>query len=553
MSVTATIAPSDRRQLEGLLGALRLRLGAEQALRLALRTFSAALAIVIVLYLMSWASGWEAPHALAVTLVGGALMVAIGLAAGRWPSTSFAAHEADRRLLLGERLTTALDSVSRSRRGSLASLQVAEAIQTTRAQLRSWPFATRELRRDGLTTLGLACAAATVIFLTGLGERSLLPRPSLDALLEPLTQPRSEPEAAESDPQVAARQESPPGSTSAVAPLLRTLDDVRRARDGNTLSQDEAGRRVDQAEAELRRQSQESQAQRQDLNRLAQALSQVSASRPAAESIERGDYQRAGAQLTELGTEADQLSQTAKEELARELRNASADTGRNRLLADRERRAAEALTGRDYTQQRRSLRELGEEVTRAGSSIVPQQDLAEGMSRVQDLQRELDRPSRSDRAAEGDRQTLATAPESSATAPNQSRGASSTQGAENQAASQQGAASNAAGTGDNPLDEGQGSSAGGSAPGQSRFESAAPRLDVAGRRVEVPVKVGRGPTSQRAAGQEEPMASEDLAAQAVTGGLNQSAESSLVAPERNTVPAERRRTVRDYFQGEGPR
>jgi hypothetical protein len=283
-------------------------------------------------------------------------------------------------------------------------------------------------------------------------------------------------------------------------------------------------------------------------------LSQVSASRPAAESIDRGDYQRAGAQLTELGSEADQLSQTAKEELASELRNASAETGRNRLLADRERRAAEALTGRDYTQQRRSLRELGEEVARAGSSIVPQQDLAEGMGRVQDLQRELDRPPSAERSADGERQPLGSAPEAAAGASSdQARGASSTQGtAANQVPSQLGT-SGTGGAGDNPLDEGQGSTAGGSGPGQERFDSTAPRLDVAGRRVEVPVKVGRGPTNQRAAGLDEPVSSEDMAAQAVSSGLNQSAESSLVAPERNAVPAERRQTVRDYFQGEGSR
>jgi hypothetical protein len=332
-----------------------------------------------------------------------------------------------------------------------------------------------------------------------------------------------------------------------VSPVLRALDDLRRAREANGVSQEDAERRVSQAASEIQRQASQTQAQRQDLNRLGRGLGQTSAGRESGESIQRGDYQQAASELAELGNEADQLSQAAKEQLASELRAAAAETTQNRLLADRERRAADALTGRDYSQQRRALRELGDEVGRAGSFVVPQQDLAEGMSRVREAQQELGQTPEPGQTNDGPAMT------SSGQGSNQSP-ASQPAGQGQQRPGQ--SARQAGGTVPGAGDPGAGQSATGSAPGgdqagENRLETA-PRLEAIGRRVEVPVKVGRGPLSERP-GTDDPVDSEDQSETVTSVGLNQPQDPSSAAAERNQVPSDRRQTVRDYFRGESAR
>src|SRR5262249_24441779 len=92
-----------------------------------------------------------------------------------------------------------------------------------------------------------------------------------------------------------------------------------------------------------------------------------------------------------------------------------------------------------------------------------------------------------------------------------------------------------------------GAAPGGDQPGANRLETA-PRLDVVGRKVEVPVKVGRGPLSERP-GTDDPVDSENSSETTTSLGLNQPQDPSTAAAERNQVPSDRRQTVRDYFGG----
>ncbi|HEX3246688.1 MAG TPA: hypothetical protein VHX16_14875, partial [Chloroflexota bacterium] len=385
--------------------------------------------------------------------------------------------------------------------------------------------------------------ALALFLFASFSDQLPLPRPDLTSLTNPVIEP---PDAEQNipDPPPLPKPDAADGNSS-VNPVVRALDNLQRARDANGVSQEEAERRVSQAASEVQRQANQSQTQRQDLNRLARSLGQTSAGRQASESIQRGDYQQAAEQLADLGNEADQLSQAAKEQLANELRAAANDTNQNRLLGDKERRAADALSGRDYGQQRRALRELGDEVARAGSFVVPQQDLAAGMSRVREAQQELGQsPGQSD-----DRQ--ANTPSGQGTNQSPSNNPSG-QGQQQpgQSARQSGGAAPTSGA------SGAGQAANGSAPGgdqagENRLETA-PRLDVVGRRVEVPVKVGRGSLTQRP-GTDDAVDSENGSETSTSVGLNQAQDPSTTAAERNQVPSDRRQTVRDYFAGEPSR
>ena len=489
---------------------------------------------------------WPVPVEIAIGLLLVVLVSAILGALSRWPSRATAALEADRRLDLEERLLTAFDSMRAHRIGRVSQLQVASAVETGTSRLAIWQVDQPALKRESLRALTFGFLALALFLFANFSDQLPVPRPDLMALTNPAIDPPGA-EATIPDPPPLPKPDTA-GGNDAVNPVLRALDDLRRAREANGVSQEDAERRVAQASAEVQRQASQSQAQRQDLNRLGRGLGQTSAGREAGESIQRGEYQEAASQLAELGNESDQLSQAAKEQLAQELRTAASATTQNRMLADRERRAADALAGRDYAQQRRALRELGEEVARAGSFVVPQQDLAEGMSRVREAQEELGQTSTPGQS--GDQQQQASP---SGLGSNQSpANAPSAQGQQQpgQGTSQTGGAipgTGAAGTGQ----AGNGSAPGGDQAGENRLETS-PRLENVGRRVEVPVKVGRGSLSQRP-GTDDPVDSEDTTESVTSVNLNQPQDPSTAAAERNQVPSDHRQTVRDYFRGETAR
>ncbi|MFN0071283.1 MAG: hypothetical protein ACKVVP_07310 [Chloroflexota bacterium] len=508
-----------------------------------LRALTIGFALVAGLYVLSWLTRWPIPVEFTFGLIAILIVSTVLGAVSRWPSVVNTAQDADRRLDLEERLLTAVDSIQTRRAGRIVNLQIANAVEAGHAHRDQWRMNRQAIRGEG----GRACAAGFLaigmFLIASLSDQLPLPRPDLTSMTNPAVGPLN-PESQIPDPPPLPKPDTA-GGNAAVSPVLRALDDLRRAREANGVSPEDAERRVAQAESEIQRQASQSQAQRQELNRLARGLAQTSAGRQAAESIQRGSFQQAGNQLTELGNEADQLSQEAKDQLSRELRAAAGETSQNRLLQERERRAAEALAGRDYAQQRRALRELGEEVARAGSFVVPQQDLAEGMSRIREERQDLEQSGASGQSDE--RQPLSASGQGSAQTPS---GAPTTQGQQTtQSASQAGGT--APGSGEGSGQAANGSAPGGDQAGENRLDSA-PRLEVVGRRVEVPVKVGRGTISERP-GTEDPVDTEEASATITSTSLNQPQDPGTAAAERNLVPSDRRQTVRDYFGGESSR
>jgi hypothetical protein len=347
--------------------------------------------------------------------------------------------------------------------------------------------------------------------------------------------------------------------------------------DGQTAGEVESGppaAAFAEAEADLNRRAEAARARRGPLDRLSRALGRVSAGLPAAESLERGAYRDAAQQLVELGRDADQLSPGARQELARELRDAASETAANPRLAALERQVADALAGADQQERRAALQALGDQVAQDGRTVESQRDLAEDMSRL-DQQRRAQgqtagqpsgnegddapgasdgRPGPSD-AATGLGGSQASGGDGSQRQPGQGRegagvsgvGAAPGQG-EGQATGEgsQGSQANA-----NAQPAAGPNVAGGGEVSADQLGAESPRLDAAGRTVQVPVKAsGAGPSGAlvvapgaEAAG-DPPGDSTGAASDAL-----ERQDPAAVTAEQNLVPHERRRAVRDYFDG----
>jgi hypothetical protein len=280
-----------------------------------------------------------------------------------------------------------------------------------------------------------------------------------------------------------------------------------------------------QADADLANRVPLEQAERDALDKLSQALGQVSAGQPAADAIQRGDFSTARSQVSSLGDEADQLSDAAKQQLSRALQQASSGTAAtDRQLADRERQAAQALSRGSYAEQRQALANLGDQVQRSGARSVPADQLARDVGRLQQSAAAGQQEQGAQAQAAGNAQSRSTA---SATAA-------------------QGAAADGQGTQGAPGQQGgpgMGTGTDGEAVGNQSS-----RLDAAGQNVEVPTKLGPGPGTRPTDGTEDQAGTDPTAGARTVSELVQAQQTGQVAPEQNLVPGEQRPVVRGYFR-----
>jgi hypothetical protein len=476
------------------------------------------------------------------------IVVAAGLGGGalwsllRPPSLSRTARTADTRFQLEARLGTAVELLGRPGAGLLNEAQLVDAANALRNARGGWPLPLAVAWREGLLATAIVLTLLATLTFEGHGASLLVNLPSLP----------SEPGAASDERQTLGEVGVPPtgvpGSSgqgaSNTTNALRTLDELRRAREAGTLGTDQAASVLDQVESELSRQAGEASGQREMLDRLSRALAQVSASEAAAESIQRGDYAQAGQQLAQLGQESDQLSAEAKRELSQALRSAAAESASAPTLAERERRAAEALAGRDYQATRSALAALGDEVARVSGQTPSQAELSEAMQRLQQ--------ERSDSGL------TRSGGERGAPASGQPNTSARTGGS--QAGLGEGNSSGLAGsTQAGEAEPGQNAS---QAPpdgqaersGPSDLGAAAPRLDVAGKPVEVPVRPGAGgepgsPT-ERASGDEQLVEDSQATFESDHPAVTVQAGGQA---ERIVVPGDQRQVVRDYFGRRGGR
>lgn len=485
-------------------GAFRWRLGLERLLPTVL--WSTCLGVLLwVVTSALWGMGRLADPAMPQLIA--LLMPAVGLLIGlaSWPSLQGAAREADVRLGIAERLGTALDLTMPWRRepavqrvpSHLVQAQVQDALTQARAARQRWPSPLLTALDHVVATTGLSFLAVGALLVFSAGG-------SLPAAPSTLAGPPPDRLAALAPPAESAIPEPPPLAS---------------------LEQPMALQSAPPPAAPQSQAAPQAGSQRAALDRLSRALGEVSATQPSAESLAEGNYDQAASQLSQLADEVDQLSDAAKQELARALRDAaSATAGTDRQLAQSERQAAEALAGRDYDRQRRALQDLAEQMQQSAAGLTPGQPLAgtgqpQAAAGAAGAEGEMDRLSDQTGSGAGDGE--GTGGEG---------GEGGLAGDQPPPANPNGAATNGQAAPKPPAGQGQ-------------------RLDAAGEKVEVPAQVSGAPAIRPATPDELSKEQQD----GLQGGDAREAlrpqEMGSVAPERNALPNDYRRDlVREYFR-----
>ena len=346
-------------ELHRLLARLRWRLGCERVAQAAIRGVIAQRRRADRPLARDLAHGRGSDLA----LVGrGAARGVAGLRAAALADAVETARAADRRLGLDERLATAFELSQAGPSGRFDLVQIRDAVAhasalTSPGGPRRWLAFDARTRTEGvLAVVALLFAAATVVL------TSAIPRPF----------------ALSAGPS-ADQSSLVDGSAAADTSAERTLPPEDAATD-----QASAVRAAATPSADLAARVQQEQAERAALDQLAQGLGSVSAGQGAADAIQRGDFGAAHDQIQSLGEEADQLSDAAKQQLARGLQQAAAASSQSdRALADREQQAAQALSRSTYADQRQALNALADQVQRSGSRSVPADQLERDQGQLQ--------------------------------------------------------------------------------------------------------------------------------------------------------------------------
>jgi len=478
----------DLRELVRALGGYRWRLGIEVVARFVVRGLIVGGSLLALASALTWLLEVKPPTvAFWLTLLLPPLVgVALGLVS--WPSHSQTARTADRRLRLDERLGTAVELSRSGHGGRFDRMQVRDALEHVR-QAPSWGATGRIARRELTLAVVVSVLGAASLLLP------LLPRPALPPVAEVAT-------VAEPESELDAR--------------LIPADELDMRSLGSLTGAEQS------ADTDLAPRVRAAQAEQESLDKLAQALGEVSATQGAADAIQRRDFSAAREQLNSLAEEADQLSDAAKKQLARALANAASSSATDRQLADRERQAAQALGRSNYADQRQALRQLADQIERSGGRTQSASQMARDVGRLQQQQ--------SAGAGQGQAPS-AGAPSSGVQA-------------------QQGVGMNGAAGGQSPDGANAGEQGGVGAGSGSTDGVGDPsgRLSTSGQLVEVPTKLGPGPGERPADGSEDQTgANPGISGRSVVEAA-QTQQTGQVTPEQNLVPSEQRPVVRGYFR-----
>lgn len=515
-----------QRELFEIVGRFRRRLGGEQLAVFALRGVIGAGLLIAVLGAAAWATETTL-DAWPWWLVGIVPLVAIGLALARWPSRVQAARTADHHLELAERLATAVEVSARMRAGRpgrLDDLQVQDAVLAARETPGRWPSLARAHRQELIFGAAAALLALVSLLLPG------VPRPRIGSP-EPSTPLEAE-VAAEPARSVPLDLADLPTDTSA-ATSGASADD--------RTTDEQLAQRVQQA-----------QSVRQSLDRLANALGQVSAGQAAAEAIQRGDYQTARDQVSNLGDEADQLSPAAKQQLSQALQNAATQTAAaDRQLAERERQASQALARGYYNDERQSLRQLADQIQRSGQNGMSQGQLARDVGRLEQSRGAGQQGRQStDETGQGQNGQSNQQGSQGSSSPTGTQASANGRGSSSSDAQQPGAEQGQSGLAAQGAGDGQQGGPGAGVGTTDPLGDPTGRLDASGERVEVPVKLGAGPGERPATGNEDQSSRPNGSSQGLAAEQAQHQEAGQVVPENNLVPGDQRPVIRGYFSGE---
>jgi len=285
---------------------------------------------------------------LAVT-AGVVLLLGILFAALNQPTRRDTARMLDQSFGLQERLSTAVDHFGRGvpregERASVVYLQMADAANAIAELRRNRSLGIAFPVRELVLTVFCGLLMAGLFFLRGVGGGI----PEVTSSNIPVFTPAVE-LSPTPDPAVVAADEGE---------LAPTIEDVQQR-------------------------SERSHQAQSDLQALAEALQDHAVTRGAADAINRGDYETGANELRDLAPRTDQLSPSAREELARDLDAAAPQM--SSASGDLNQAATEAAAGLREGGQvaEESVRELGEAVERTGGEVASQQELAEQMQRAE--------------------------------------------------------------------------------------------------------------------------------------------------------------------------
>ncbi|HEY3080026.1 MAG TPA: hypothetical protein VGM69_08980 [Chloroflexota bacterium] len=465
-----------------------------------------------------------------------------------------AARVLDRRLDLGQTLGTAVELIHAGADGRLARLQLRRATDAVRRveSARAVPF--RLPMRDLRTVAALGVLALVFSYLATLNIAWPGSAPPADQLasdpgLELVDQAPTSPSVYEGDP------------TGMFDPSLidSSLDSYLTDLEGQNLSPEEMQQRIAEIQAQLAQRAEAANRQREALNGLADALSDSSATSDAAESIRRGDYQKAASQLSDLGKQSGQLSQRARADLAKRLNDAAQKVSANSSdLANRMRKTAQALSQNDQGATEQSMNELGEGVNQAGEQLKALSDT----SGPYDPSQMGDTQGYDPTAAMSDLQNEAlnglsnyeggTPPDEFSQGMGEGEGEGF--GATPSDAQSPGAASqrsDAVGGQDST-----GSGGAGAGPGRDQYQAPDPnRPQTQGKLLELRGRPSEGGSSRLDDGDKVPLVNSSDGS--VGAAVGTAARQAIVDPlsvrsEQNFVPWEKRQIIKDYFSGAPP-
>jgi hypothetical protein len=285
-----------------------------------------------------------------------------------------AARVLDRRLGLNQVVGTAVELTGANADGRLARLQMRRATDALRR------LESRDAIRIGLPmrdVRALAVLAVATLLFTYLATLNIA-WPGAQPVEELASEPAADIVA--EVPYESASYEGDSGSALNPELFNSSLDDYRSDLENQNLSPEEIAQRLAEIQAALAQRAEALNRQRQALSDLADALSDSSAASDAAESIRKGDYEKAAQQLGELGKQSQQLSQRARQDLARRLSEAAKKVSpNNQELANRMQKAAQQLAANDAQGAEQSLSELGEGVQQAGDQMKQLEDSSSPM------------------------------------------------------------------------------------------------------------------------------------------------------------------------------
>jgi hypothetical protein len=504
-----TVVAEQQLQLREYLRALRIQLWWREALTLLAISVGVAAASVAAAAVLD----------LQATTIQAGLLVVLGaclLAFVRRPSIERAARVADHHARLENRLATAQAILDGRLEGKLAVLQLADTWRACRPYHPRRIF--RPLNRSVLVAIGgaiIASIAASLVVGNAVHLRS-----ALEALIEPA--PPIAGSAAATPPHAAQAQlESVSGSN----PTILQADDA-------------AALTTARLREQLQQQNAQSRAFEEAAAKLAASLQATAGAQDVAASLERGNYDKAAAQLADLGRESDQLSAGAKQQLARALLQASRDSSNlDATLSVAEQDAARALARADYVSGRKGLERLADVIASRQRALTSSADIARALQQLQ--QPDTSRAGNGASCGGGDEYG---GPVDCSAGPVYSTGAMRS------VEQSRGAPSPVAGSGD--VARGGGYAVGGGST--SPLGDAVIRLDARG---DVVVQVDLSPASAQGRGsQPDPKATTTVISQieqkdVVLNGAPQSSEPITDPTESTVVSPARTGTVREFFQG----